>query len=58
MKMNKEERKKWQEQLERREKSLKSCLLESKLETANLRGEIRRTQELKAKNKEEDLRNE
>jgi len=58
MKMNKEERKKWQEHLERREKALKSCLIESRLERANLKGEIRRVQELKVKNKEEDLREE
>ena len=58
MKMNKEERKKWQEYLERREEALKSCLRKSILKKADLEGEIRRVQELKVKNKEEDLREE
>ena len=53
--MNKEERKKWQEYLERREEALKSCLRETNLKKADLEEEIRRVQELKEKNKEEDL---
>ena len=57
-KMNKEERKKWQEYLERREEALKSCLRETNLKKVNLKEEIRRVQELKEKNKEEDSREE
>jgi len=56
--MDREERKKWQEYLERREEALKSCLRETNLKKVNLKEEIRRVQELKEKNKEEDLRDE